>query len=53
MDIDLLNPSKDLEKSQHKLKKLIQAPNSFFMDVKCQVRLSQNPKNFFSGSTVA
>jgi len=27
--------SKDLEKSQHKLKKLIQAPNSFFMDVKC------------------
>jgi len=35
MDIDLLNPSKDLEKSQHKLKKLIQAPNSFFMDVKC------------------
>merc|ERR1712072_1618910 len=32
---DLLNPSLASEKTKHKLKKLIQAPNSYFMDVKC------------------
>ena len=35
-DIDLLHPPADLEKSKHKLKRLVQSPNSFFMDVKCQ-----------------
>ncbi|KAK4783314.1 hypothetical protein SAY86_007688 [Trapa natans] len=35
-DIDLLSPPVELEKSKHKLKRLIQSPNSFFMDVKCQ-----------------
>ena len=35
-DIDLLNPPAELEKSKHKLKRLVQSPNSFFMDVKCQ-----------------
>jgi hypothetical protein len=35
-DIDLLNPPADLEKQKHKLKRLVQSPNSFFMDVKCQ-----------------
>ncbi|CAL9770259.1 unnamed protein product [Musa acuminata subsp. burmannicoides] len=35
-DIDLLNPPAELEKSRHKLKRLVQSPNSFFMDVKCQ-----------------
>merc|ERR1711959_23883 len=35
-DIDLLNPPAAYEKSQHKLKRLVQSPNSFFMDVKCQ-----------------
>ncbi|KAH0933163.1 hypothetical protein HID58_010280 [Brassica napus] len=35
-DIDLLNPPAELEKRKHKLKRLIQSPNSFFMDVKCQ-----------------
>ncbi|KAK8939742.1 40S ribosomal protein S27-2 [Platanthera guangdongensis] len=35
-DIDLLNPPADLEKRKHKLKRLVQSPNSFFMDVKCQ-----------------
>ncbi|XWS09090.1 hypothetical protein CRYUN_Cryun40dG0056400 [Craigia yunnanensis] len=34
-DIDLLNPSIELEKKKHKLKRLVQSPNSFFMDVKC------------------
>ncbi|KAL6985083.1 40S ribosomal protein S27-like [Sarracenia purpurea var. burkii] len=35
-DIDLLNPPADIEKRKHKLKRLVQSPNSFFMDVKCQ-----------------
>ncbi|KAI3783109.1 hypothetical protein L2E82_13171 [Cichorium intybus] len=35
-DVDLLNPPADLEKRKHKLKRLVQSPNSFFMDVKCQ-----------------
>lgn len=30
-DIDLLNPPADLEKKKHKLKRLVQSPNSFFM----------------------
>lgn len=35
-DIDLLNPPAALEAGKHKLKRLVQSPNSFFMDVKCQ-----------------
>ncbi|CAK9066394.1 unnamed protein product [Durusdinium trenchii] len=35
MDIDLLHPDPAEEKSRHKLKRMIQSPNSFFMDVKC------------------
>ncbi|KAG8217411.1 ribosomal protein S27-domain-containing protein [Butyriboletus roseoflavus] len=33
--IDLLNPSAEQERRQHKLKRLVQSPNSYFMDVKC------------------
>ncbi|KAG2180029.1 hypothetical protein INT43_003816 [Umbelopsis isabellina] len=33
--VDLLNPSIETEKRQHKLKRLVQSPNSYFMDVKC------------------
>ncbi len=33
--VDLLNPSIESEKRKHKLKRLVQSPNSFFMDVKC------------------
>merc|ERR1711941_252609 len=33
--IDLLHPSLACEKAKHKKKRLVQAPNSFFMDVKC------------------
>ncbi|KAI0768540.1 ribosomal protein S27-domain-containing protein, partial [Trametes elegans] len=33
--VDLLNPSAESEKRRHKLKRLVQAPNSYFMDVKC------------------
>ena len=35
-DVDLLHPPADAEKQKHKLKRLVQSPNSFFMDVKCQ-----------------
>lgn len=34
-DIDLLNIEPEDEKEVHKLKRLIQSPDSFFMDVKC------------------
>lgn len=32
---DLLHPSVEEEKRKHKLKRLVQSPNSYFMDVKC------------------
>ncbi|XP_067356933.1 40S ribosomal protein S27-like isoform X2 [Channa argus] len=32
---DLLHPSIDHERKQHKKKRLVQNPNSYFMDVKC------------------
>lgn len=35
IDHDLLNPPKAYEAKLHKLTKLVQKPNSFFMDVKC------------------
>ncbi|CAG8809756.1 28934_t:CDS:2, partial [Gigaspora margarita] len=35
LTVDLLHPSPDHEKRQHKLKRLVQSPNSYFMDVKC------------------
>jgi hypothetical protein len=33
--VDLLNPSAASEARRHKLKRLVQSPNSYFMDVKC------------------
>ncbi|KAJ1550584.1 40S ribosomal protein S27, partial [Nowakowskiella sp. JEL0078] len=33
--VDLLNPLENSERSKHKLKRLVQSPNSYFMDVKC------------------
>ena len=35
MPVDLLHPSADQEAKTHKLKRLVQSPNSFFMDIKC------------------
>ena len=35
MDIDILHPDPVLEARKHKLKKLVPAPKSFFMDVRC------------------
>lgn len=33
--IDLCNPSLASQKAKHKKKRLVQSPNSYFMDVKC------------------
>ncbi|ETN70086.1 Ribosomal protein S27 [Necator americanus] len=33
--IDLLHPDPEIERQRHKLKRLVQHPNSYFMDVKC------------------
>ncbi|KAL0245990.1 hypothetical protein GEMRC1_007206 [Eukaryota sp. GEM-RC1] len=35
MYTDLLNPPKDVEARRHKMKRLVPAPNSCFMDVRC------------------
>ena len=35
MNGDLLHPTFESEQSQHKLKRLVQSPDSYFMDVKC------------------
>ena len=35
MEIDLLNVDPEVEEKMHKLKRLVQSPNSYFMDVKC------------------
>lgn len=38
--VDLLNPSAATTEQTHKLKRLVQSPNSFFMDVKCPGKLT-------------
>lgn len=35
MPVDYFQPLQADEKQKHKLKRLIQSPNSFFMDAKC------------------
>ena len=34
MEFDLLFPDPRVEKKKHKLKRLVQKPNSFFIDIK-------------------
>mmetsp|Transcript_29166 Transcript_29166/g.30290 ORF Transcript_29166/g.30290 Transcript_29166/m.30290 type:complete len:83 (-) Transcript_29166:127-375(-) len=36
MEYDLLNPSQHIENKKHKLKRLVQRPNSYFVDIKCK-----------------
>lgn len=36
MEYDLLHPNVDLENRRHKLKRLVQSPNSHFIDIKCK-----------------
>ena len=33
MEFDLLHPDPSIEMQKHKLKKLVQKPNSFFLDI--------------------
>jgi small subunit ribosomal protein S27e len=35
MEYDLLSPDPSVEAQKHKLKKLVQKPNSYFLDIKC------------------
>merc|ERR1712080_44046 len=35
LKVDLLNPSLENQRRVHKKKRLVQSPNSYFMDVKC------------------
>ncbi|KAF9182713.1 40S ribosomal protein S27 [Haplosporangium sp. Z 767] len=35
LSYDILNPSFTKESQTHKLKRLVQSPNSFYMDIKC------------------
>ena len=35
MEIDLLHPSAESQRTTHKKKRLVQGPNSYFMDIKC------------------
>ena len=35
MEIDLLNVDAEADAQTHKLKRLVQSPDSFFMDIKC------------------
>ena len=46
MEIDLLNVDPVDEQDVYKQKKLVQAPNSYFMDVKCHT--CQNVTTVFS-----
>ena len=36
MEFDLLKPCKDEQQRKHKLKRLVQKPNSIFIDIKCK-----------------
>jgi small subunit ribosomal protein S27e len=49
--VDLLNPSLEHEKRQHKLKRLVQSPNSYFMDVKCPGWSASCPERFTRSHT--
>ncbi|KAH9743087.1 40S ribosomal protein S27-2 [Citrus sinensis] len=42
-DIDLLNPPAELEMKKHKLKRLVQSPNSFFMVLQNDIDLLNPP----------
>ncbi|CAM4625079.1 unnamed protein product [Caretta caretta] len=42
LDRDIAHPSLEEEKRKHKKKRLVQSPNSYFMDVKCPVMLQDH-----------
>ncbi|TRZ18254.1 hypothetical protein HGM15179_008812 [Zosterops borbonicus] len=46
---DLVHPSLEDEKRKHKKKRLVQSPNSYFMDVKCPAeKANLELLNFFA-----
>ena len=47
LQVDLLHPSPESEKRKHKLKRLVQSPNSYFMDVKCPGTLTLLFRHFY------
>lgn len=52
---DLVHPSLEDEKRKHKKKRLVQSPNSYFMDVKCPgkgLRGGQEDGHAFSWGSV-
>jgi len=49
---DLLHPSPEEERRRHKLKRLVQHPNSYFMDVKCPGKLEMLELNRKCGGRV-
>ncbi len=51
VEMDLLNVDPSQEEHMHKLKRLIQAPNSYFLDVKCHK--CNNISTIFSHSQTA
>mmetsp|Transcript_20967 Transcript_20967/g.29004 ORF Transcript_20967/g.29004 Transcript_20967/m.29004 type:complete len:83 (+) Transcript_20967:92-340(+) len=51
MEMDLLNAEPAYEETQHKLKRLVQSPNSYFLDVKC--KQCHNITTLFSHSQTA
>ncbi|CAM4610303.1 unnamed protein product [Lepidochelys olivacea] len=44
LDRDIAHPSLEEEKRKHKKKRLVQSPNSYFMDVKCPVDATRSPQ---------
>ena len=51
MECDLLNVDPVFEEGMHKLKRLQQSPNSYFMDVKCPQCMAIN--TLFSHAQIA
>ena len=42
-DVDLLHPPKELEQRRHKLKRVVQSPNSFFVVTPCTIHATMVP----------
>ena len=52
LKVDLLNPSLDAQRRCHKKKRVVQSPNSYFMDVKCPgcYKIKVRPVKFKKGA---
>ena len=52
MEFDLLRPDQSVEDSKHKLKKLVQKPNSYFIDIKCGGSCKEMVHTFVNAQSV-